>query len=227
MKTPHNYQARLSNHRLEKIYTTYSGFYDLLFDRLFQDSRREAIKSMEIKPGMKVLEVGVGTGLSLPLYPPFCEITGIDLCESMLKQGSEKIRQYGLGHVQLEQMDATHLDFEDNTFDAVTASMLISVVPEPRKVFGEMIRVCKEGGRIVLLNHFCNGNKLMTRMERFISPLCTRIGFRTDLSLEHLTDGMPLTIHKKVKVNPFRFWHLVQCRKACEEEPARTVVHAG
>lgn len=199
--------------RINKIYTAYSGFYDLIFDRLFLRSRQAAIQCMEIGERAKVLEVGVGTGLSLPLYPRHCRIVGIDLCESMLRRGQEKVHRHGLDHVNLVRMDARRLNFSDNTFDAVTAAMLISVVPDPRKVLLEMIRVCKENGRIVLLNHFSNGNKLIASVERLISPLCVHIGFRTDLALDPLLDGMPLVIQKKSRVNPLRFWHLVQCQK--------------
>ncbi len=199
--------------RIDKIYKSYSGFYDIIFNRLFQESREAVIEHLDIQPGAKILEVGIGTGLSLPLYPRHCSITGIDLCEEMLKRGEEKVRQHMLDNVELVQMDASSLQFPDNTFDGVVASMVISVVPDPRKVMREMIRVCKPSGRIVLLNHFRNGNRLISRVERMISPLCTRIGFRTDLALESLLEGMPLTVHKKSNVNPFKFWHLVECRK--------------
>jgi phosphatidylethanolamine/phosphatidyl-N-methylethanolamine N-methyltransferase len=200
--------------RIQRIYSAYSRFYDLIFNKLFHESRQAAVQHLEIEPGAKILEVGVGTGLSLPLYPRHCFITGIDLCDSMLKHGLHKVRRHGLTHVQLLRMDATSLEFEDNSFDAVVAAYVISTVPDPRKVLQEMIRVCKENGRIVLLNHFSNGNKLISMVERMISPLCVHIGFRTDLALEPLLKGMPLVIQKKAHVNPLRFWHLVQCRKA-------------
>jgi phosphatidylethanolamine/phosphatidyl-N-methylethanolamine N-methyltransferase len=200
--------------RTEKIYSAYSRFYDLIYSKFFHESRRAAIRHLEIGPGSKVLEVGVGTGLSLPLYPRHCSIIGIDYCEAMLKRGWDKVRSHRLDHVQLLKMDASSLEFEDNTFDAVSAAYVISVVPDPRRALQEMIRVCKENGKIVLLNHFRNGNKLISRVERLISPLCVHIGFRTDLALEPLLEGMPLVIQKKAQVNPFRFWHLVQCRKA-------------
>jgi len=199
---------------IERIYGAYSRFYDILFNKIFHESRQAAIQHLEIEPGTKILEVGVGTGLSLPLYPRHCEITGIDLCDSMLNRGRDKVRRYLLNHVQLVKMDASSLQFEDDTFDAVVGAYVISTVPDPRKVLLEMIRVCKGNGRIVLLNHFSNGNKLISMVERIISPLCTHIGFRTDLALEPLLEGMPLVIQKKAHVNPFRFWHLVQCRKA-------------
>lgn len=199
--------------KIEKIYSQYSRFYDIIFDRLFHESRQATIEQLEIRPGARILEVGVGTGLSLPLYPRHCRITGIDLCDSMLERGRERVRRHLLRHVELVRMDASALDFEDNTFDAVVASMVISVVPEPRKVLGEMIRVCKEEGNIVLHNHFSNGNKLIAKLEKIISPLCTHIGFRTDLALEPLLEGMPIVLERKEKVNPLKFWHVVQCRK--------------
>ncbi len=199
---------------IERIYNTYSRFYDVIFNKMFHESRQAAVQHLDIGPGSRILEVGVGTGLSLPLYPRHCSITGIDLCESMLKRGWDKVNRHGLAHVQLLRMDASSLEFKDNTFDAVVAAYVISTVPDPRKVLLEMIRVCKENGRIVLLNHFSNGNKLMAIVERLISPLCVHIGFRTDLALEPLLEGMPLVIQKKAHVNPLRFWHLVQFRKA-------------
>lgn len=199
---------------IERIYRTYSRFYDILFNKIFHESRQAAIQHLEIEPGAKILEVGVGTGLSLPLYPSHCEITGIDLCDSMLKRGRDKVRRYFLSHVRLVKMDASSLQFEDNTFDAVVAAYVISTVPDPRKVLQEMIRVCKENGRIVLLNHFSNGNKVISLVERIISPLCTHIGFRTDLALGPLLEGMPLVVKKKALVNPLKFWHLLQCQKA-------------
>ena len=200
--------------KVERIYNAYSGFYDVIFNKLFQESRQAAIQSLELPPGADVLEVGVGTGLALPLYPRHCQVTGIDLSESMLKRGWQRVKQHRLDHVRLIKMDATSMAFEDNAFDGVMAAYLISVVPDPRKVLHEMIRVCKAGGKIVLLNHFSNGNRLISTVERMISPLCVHIGFRTDLALEPLLDGMPLVIQKKARVNPLKFWHLVQCTKA-------------
>ena len=140
-------------------------------------------------------------------------VIGIDLCESMLRHGRRKVKQHQLNHVALLKMDASCLEFEDDTFDAVAASLLISVVPDPRRVLQEMTRVCKKNGRVVLLNHFKNGNKLIAKVERLISPLCTQIGFRTDLALDPLLEGMPLVVQKKARVNPLRFWNLVQCLK--------------
>jgi phosphatidylethanolamine/phosphatidyl-N-methylethanolamine N-methyltransferase len=202
---------RMDTEKVTKVYSAYSGFYDLLFGKIFHNSRAAAIELLGLTPGDRVLEVGVGTGLSLPLYPQNCSIVGIDLTGPMLEQGTKKIRRLGLDHVQLQQMDATHMAFGDDSFDAVMAAYVISTVPNPRAVLAEMIRVCRPGGRIVLLNHFSNGNRLVSRVEKSLSPLCTRIGFRSDLSLELLLKETSLDVTQNLKVNPFNYWHIVQC----------------
>jgi phosphatidylethanolamine/phosphatidyl-N-methylethanolamine N-methyltransferase len=201
----------MDTEKVTKVYSAYSGFYDLLFGKIFHHSRAAAIDLLDLKSGDRVLEVGVGTGLSLPLYPRNCSIIGIDLTGPMLEQGAKKIKRLGLDHVYLQQMDATHMAFRDSLFDAVVAAYVMSTVPNPRAVLAEMIRVCRPGGRIVLLNHFSNGNRLVSRVEKTISPLCTWIGFRSDLSLESLLDQTCLDVEHNLKVNPFNYWHIVQC----------------
>ena len=197
--------------KVEKVYSIYSKFYDLVYGKLFYDSRTAAIQLLEIKPGDRILEVGVGTGLSLPSYPRDCLVLGFDLTGAMLEKGIERVQRWGLHNVHLQQMDAAHMAFSQNSFDAVMAAYVMTAVPEPHRVLSEMCRVCRPGGRIVFLNHFTNGNPFVHRMERTVSPLCTRIGFRTDLAVEELLEGSPLIIQKRLKANPFRFWEIVQC----------------
>ncbi|MFM7840292.1 MAG: class I SAM-dependent methyltransferase, partial [Nitrospira sp.] len=141
------------------------------------------MRNLDVKPGERVLEVGVGTGLSLPLYPSHCRVTGIDLSGGMLDKARERTAVQGLGHVELHQMDAGNMKFTDDSFDTVVAAYVVTAVPDYRSVVAEMIRVCRAGGRIILLNHFSNGNKLIAAVEKVISPLCKHIGFRTDLAL--------------------------------------------
>ena len=197
--------------KVAKVYSAYSGFYDLLFGKIFHDSRAAAIDLLDLNAGGRVLEVGVGTGLSLPLYPRNCSVIGIDLTGPMLKKGVKKIKKLRLDHVSLQQMDATHLAFGNDRFDAVLAAYVMSTVPNPKGVLAEMIRVCRPGGKIVLLNHFSNGNRLISRFEKTISPLCKRIGFRSDLSLEYLLEESGLAVERDLKVNPFNYWHIVRC----------------
>jgi phosphatidylethanolamine/phosphatidyl-N-methylethanolamine N-methyltransferase len=197
--------------KIERVYTTYAGFYDHVFGRVFQEGRESAIRNLNVQPGEKVLEVGVGTGIALPMYPNHCRIVGIDLSEGMLAKAKERIRALQLSHVELYRMDAGAMEFEDNTFDTVVAAYVVTAVPDYRKVVNEMIRVCRPGGRIVMLNHFSNGNKVINAIERVLSPLTKHLGWRTDLSLNTVLEGTSLLVARKQKVNPLRLWALVEC----------------
>ena len=197
--------------KVEKVYTTYAGMYDQTFGRVFQQSRESAVRGLQIQPGDRVLEVGVGTGEALPLYPSHCEILGIDFSEGMLEKARKRIQNHQLDHVALQRMDAAQMELENDSFDIVMAAYVVTAVPDYREVVSEMIRVCKPGGRIIMLNHFSNGNKVIAAVEKMISPLCKHIGFRTDLSLSTVLEGTTLVVERKEKVNPLRFWQLVEC----------------
>ncbi|MBI5410701.1 MAG: methyltransferase domain-containing protein [Nitrospirae bacterium] len=197
--------------KVERVYSNYAGVYDQIFGRIFHESRESAVRRLSVRQGEQILEVGVGTGLSLPLYPRHCKVVGIDLSSGMLEKAHERVRAHGLEHVELTRMDAGQMEFEDDSFDTVMAAYVVTAVPDYRKVMTEMIRVCRPGGRIIMLNHFSNGNKLIAAVEKVISPLCKHIGFRTDLSLHTVLEGTSLLVARKEKVNPLRFWHLVEC----------------
>lgn len=196
---------------IERAYTVFSGFYDLVFGKLFHQSRADAIQLLNIRGGETILEVGVGTGLSLPYYPRNCKVIGIDFCEPMLEKGRQRVGQYQLSHIQLMKMDAMKMNFPDNSFDAVFAAYVISAVPDPHQVIAEMIRVCKVGGKIVLLNHFKNMNPFISSCEKAISPFTKKIGFQADLDLSALLNGKPLVVEKKRNVKPLNYWKVVQC----------------
>lgn len=196
---------------IERAYSVFSGFYDLVFGKWFHQSRADAIQLLNIRGGDTVLEVGVGTGLSLPFYPRNCKVVGIDFCEPMLEKGRQRVGQYQLNHIQLMKMDAMKMSFPDNSFDAVFAAYVITAVPDPHQVIAEMIRVCKTGGKIVLLNHFKNGNPLISTCEKVISPFTKKIGFQADLDLSTLLKGKPLIVDKKRSVKPLNYWKVVQC----------------
>ena len=197
--------------KVGRVYSSYAKVYDHIFGKIFHDGREHAVRHLDLSPGDRVLEVGVGTGLALPFYPRSCEIVGIDLSDGMLEKCRERLELYRLRHVKVMRMDAGAMEFEDNSFDAVMAAYVVTAVPDYRKVMVEMIRVCKPGGRIILLNHFSNGNPVIAAIEKMISPLCKQLGWRTDLSLASVLDGTRLTVIHKQKVNPFRIWHLVKC----------------
>ena len=201
----------MDREKVEKVYTNYAVMYDQTFGRMVQQSRESAVRGLPIEPGDRVLEVGIGTGEALPLYPQHCEVMGIDFSEGMLEKARKRIKKHQLNHVSLRRMDAAQMELENDSFDIVMAAYVVTAVPDYREVVSEMIRVCKPGGRIIMLNHFSNGNKMIAAVEKMISPLCKHIGFRTDLSLNTVLEGTTLVVERKKKVNPLRFWHLVEC----------------
>jgi phosphatidylethanolamine/phosphatidyl-N-methylethanolamine N-methyltransferase len=164
---------------------------------------------MDIQPGERVLEVGVGTGINLPLYPTNCSVTGIDFSGSMLEIARERAARKDIQNVRLLQMDAADLKFADGSFDIVYAPYLISVVPDPVRVAQEMRRVCRAGGRIIILNHFLSPNALLSRIERLISPFTIHIGFKADLDLPAFLAQADLQPQSIERVNYPRFWSLV------------------
>lgn len=195
---------------VERVYSSYSKIYDLIFGRIFHSSRCRAVALLGLKSGQHALEVGVGTGLSLRLYPRSSWVTGIDLSEKMLEKSREKIARYGLDRVRVRRMDACAMDFADDSFDAVLAAYVMSTVPKPETTLREMVRVCKPGGTIVLLNHFHARHRLGALVEGWLSPMCRQIGFRSDLGLEALLKDSSLRVLVRRRVGPFGYWTMVQ-----------------
>jgi len=196
---------------IKRAYAILSPVYDFLFDKVFYPGRVAAIDLLEIKPGDRVLEVGVGTGLNLPLYPRDCEVTGIDISEGMLRKADERVRTYGMTNTRLMVMDASKLEFSDNSFDRVIATYVISAVPDPVKTLLEMRRVCKPSGHLVILNHFKSDNPVIGMFERLLAPVCTKIGFDTELKLMPLLERVALAPEQLHRVNLMNGWRLVRC----------------
>lgn len=205
--------TEVENDFVEGVYDKLAKVYDLVFGPTLHPGRVQAIKKMGLMPDERVLEVGVGTGINLSLYPRHCRVTGIDFSASMLEKARDRVSREDIRGVRLLQMDAVDLKFPDDSFDIVYAPYLISVVPDPVKVAQEMRRVCRRGGRIVFLNHFISPNALLSRFERLISPLTIHIGFKSDLDLPAFlaqADLKPVSIEK---VNIPKIWSLVTCVK--------------
>jgi phosphatidylethanolamine/phosphatidyl-N-methylethanolamine N-methyltransferase len=203
----------VENDFVARVYSKLAGVYDIVFGPTLHPGRLEAIRKMSIQPGDAVLEVGVGTGINLPLYPAGCAVTGIDLSSSMLHKARERVFDQMLWNCRVAVMDAAAMTFPDDSFDIVYAPYLISVVPDPVRVAREMYRVCRPGGRLVILNHFKSGNPLLSRIETAISPLTVHIGFKSDLDLQGFLTQAHLTPLAIEKVNLFRMWTLVTCTK--------------
>jgi len=195
------------------VYHKLASVYDYTFGPTLHAGRIHAIRHIGIHAGDRVLEVGVGTGINAELYPRDCSVTGIDFSSSMLEKAHGRIERKGIRNVRLLQMDAANLKFADNSFDIVYAPYLISVVPDPVAVAREMRRVCRVGGRIVVLNHFRSRNPFLASIERAISPFTVHIGFKSDLDLPAFLAQAELDPVSIKKVNVPRIWTLVTCIK--------------
>jgi len=205
--------AAVENDFVERVYEKLASVYDVAFGPALHAGRRRAVSQMALRPGDRILEVGVGTGINIALYPAECRVVGIDLSAHMLEKARTRQLRRHRSDVSLLQMDAAELKFADATFDIVYAPYLISVVPEPAKVAREMRRVCRPGGRIIFLNHFLSANPLVSRVERLISPLTVHVGFKADISLQTLLAQAGLEPASIEKVNFPRIWSLVTCVK--------------
>ena len=201
----------IDREQIERVYSNYAGVYDKVFGRVFQGSREAVVRNLKVEPGERVLEVGVGTGLCLPLYPANCDITAIDVSEAMLEKAASRVKEHGLRNVKLMRMDAGAMDFPDDSFDIVIAAYVVTAVPDYRKLMEEMVRVSRPGGRLILLNHFTQDSPIIAAVEKAISPICARIGFRTDLSVDEVIDGWPLIKERDQRVKPLGMWHIVEC----------------
>jgi phosphatidylethanolamine/phosphatidyl-N-methylethanolamine N-methyltransferase len=199
----------VENDFVEAVYDKIAKVYDLTFGPTLHPGRLQAIQRMDIQSAERVLEVGVGTGINLSLYPKNCSVTGIDFSSSMLEIARERAARKEIQNVRLLQMDAADLKFADDSFDIVYAPYLISVVPDPVKVAQEMRRVCRPGGRIIVLNHFLSPNAILSRIERLISPFTIHIGFKADLDLPAFLAQADLQPQSIEKVNIPKLWSLV------------------
>jgi phosphatidylethanolamine/phosphatidyl-N-methylethanolamine N-methyltransferase len=191
----------VENDFVARVYENIAWFYDLTFGPALHPGRVDAI------------EVGVGTGINAALYPSDCAVTGIDFSSSMLEKAHDRIARKGVRNVRLLQMDAQNMKFADDSFDIVYAPYVISVVPDPVAVTREMYRVCRPGGKIIILNHFRSKSRLGSWLEKIIAPFTLYLGFKSDLDLPAFlvqADLHPVSIEK---VNIPRIWSLVTCIK--------------
>lgn len=198
---------------VEQAYRRYARVYDVCFGAVFQPGRRAVVHRMDCGPGERVLEVGVGTGLSLPLYPRDVSVVGIDISSHMLAQARGRLARGGLENVAgLMVMDAENMAFEDDSFDKVVAMYVASVVPDPERLVDEMRRVCKPGGQIFMVNHFHSRNPILASVESLLAPLSKQLGFRPDFSLDWFLGQTGLDAMNIHPVNLFDFSTLVEAR---------------
>ena len=201
---------------MRKAYGRWAPVYDMVYDKLTEPAGRAAVAAVEAC-GPRILEVGVGTGLSLGYYAARSEVHGIDLSADMLARAGRKVASRGLAHVKsLAVMDACRLGFPDRAFDAVTAQFLITLVPDPEGALDEMERVLRPGGEIVLVNHFGQDNGPLARMEKAVAPLCAAIGWSSDFKASRISAwarGRALTVLPLQPVFPSGFFKILRLRK--------------
>jgi phosphatidylethanolamine/phosphatidyl-N-methylethanolamine N-methyltransferase len=178
----------------------------------------ECLKTYQFEHHSSVLEVGVGTGLSLASYPTNIRLTGVDLSESMLREAQQLADEKGWDHVQLQPMNAEQLLFPDSTFDVVTSFHTITVVSNPRAMMSEMVRVCKPGGRLLIINHFRSNNPWIARFVDSAGNITRHLGWRTDLAMREVLQDLPLRLDHCYKPNPLSLFTVMKA--TCKPEQA-------
>lgn len=196
-----------------KVYYQFARYYDWFFGPVYQARIHATIRSLEIGSQANVLEIGVGTGISLCAYPPHANILGVDLSRSMLDQAAQRVEAGRLKHVRLQQMDALDLQLPSQHYDYVTAFHVVTVVPDVDRMMREMYRVCKPNGKIVVINHFRSERRWLAALVDRATPLTKRLGWRTNLGLAELTDQIPLRVDKLYKTSPFSLFTVLVATK--------------
>jgi phosphatidylethanolamine/phosphatidyl-N-methylethanolamine N-methyltransferase len=194
------------------LYYEFSHFYDAFFGRVFYPRIARVIRSLGIERGAKVLEIGVGTGLSFDAYSPHCQVMGIDLAPDMLEKAQERIDRNEWRHIEVEQGDALALRFPDDTFDYVMAFHVVSVVPDAKRRMADAQRVCRPGGHIVVINHFRSENRQVARLQHSIDPMTRRLGWTTSLYLRDILDPETLHVERQWKTSPRSLFTIVIAR---------------
>lgn len=174
---------------VELAYRRYAPVYDRLFGAVLEQGRRAmAQTASQLCNGSRLalLEVGVGTGLTLPLYSPGIAVTGIDVSEDMLSKARKRAAALADRDIHLHIMNGERMAFPDGAFDCVALPYVLSVTPEPARLVAEVRRVCRKGGSIIIVNHF-SGTRSWWMLERMVRPMAERIGFRSDFDFaEHV-----------------------------------------
>jgi phosphatidylethanolamine/phosphatidyl-N-methylethanolamine N-methyltransferase len=205
---PRRIRHRAQAHE-SRLYSEYALLYDKTFGKIFYDRIKQVIDSLNIPPGARVLELGAGTGTSFPAYPRHCQVIGIDLAEDMLAQARAKIAKNSWFHLQVMKMDALDLTFADNGFDYVTAFHTVTVVPDPVRMLDEAKRVCRPGGKIVIVNHFTTDLPVIGPLTEALDPLTRRLGWRTKLRLEPFLKATDFNVEEIYKISKLSLYTVV------------------
>ena len=183
----------------KRFYGFLAPVYDWIFGMTMEEGRREAARV--VRAGDRVLEVGVGTGLGLRHYPSGCHVVGVDICPQMLRKARFRALVEGNGtRIELHRMDATRLAFDDESFDVVVAPYVVTTVGDPQRLCSEVRRVCRAGGRVVVVSN-TRESGFLGNVKTALSPLMERVGFSTDLDVESLLGESGLRVVRAQRVN--------------------------
>lgn len=195
-------------------YRRWAPIYDQTFGKIAAEGRKHAVEIINSRSG-RVLEVGVGTGLSLPMYGKHLEIVGVDLSPEMLEKARARVVNEALDNVTgLYEMDAGHLTFADNSFDTVVAMYVITVVPEPERVMRELARVCKPGGEVILVNHFSQDEGVRGWFERRMAPFADQLGWRPVFDLNRVLVCDDLEVLERRALRPMGIFTMLRMGKS-------------
>lgn len=199
---------------VSRSYRRWAPIYDRTFGAITDAGRLKAVDYINGRQG-SVLEVGVGTGLSLGRYRPHLAITGIDISAEMLAKARAKVARDGLAHVrELREMDARQLDFPDGAFDTVVAMYVVSVVPEPERVVAEMARVCRPGGEVLIVGHFARDRGMLSLLERAFAPFANLLGWHSDFEKDRVLGEPRLAVREERTFPPFGMFTFLRMERA-------------
>jgi phosphatidylethanolamine/phosphatidyl-N-methylethanolamine N-methyltransferase len=207
----------LDKDTVTRAYAKWAPVYDMVFGAVFERGRQVAIEAAE-RIGGRILEVGVGTGISLPEYSDKNTIYGVDISEPMLAKARERVEELRLTHVEgLAVMDAEHMDFPDNSFDVVMAQHVVTTVPNPETTLDEFVRVLKPRGEIILVSRVGAEAGLRRALERWFQPAARKLGWRSEFSFERYASWASHTADVKLverrAVPPFGHFSLIRFAK--------------
>ncbi|MGV7212908.1 methyltransferase domain-containing protein [Bradyrhizobium sp. UFLA05-112] len=210
--------ADISRAGVEKAYGRWAPVYDLVFGKVFDAGRQSTIAEAD-KIGGRILDVGVGTGLSLSDYSRSTKICGVDISEPMLRKAQARVRAEKLGNVEvLSVMDAKNLAFPNSFFDAVVAQYVITAVPDPEGTLDEFVRVLKPGGELILVNHIGAESGPRKIFELAFAPLARRLGWRPEFPWDRLVDWQKrhggITLAERRPMPPMGHFSLIRYRKS-------------
>ncbi len=200
---------RMTEEATSPLYDLWAKFYDYTFGALVRNRQTRALEQLRPSAGDKVLDIGVGTGMTLKHYRKDITVVGMDLSAGMLAKAQKKINRDGMHHCVLVQGDAMTPPFAEHSFDHVMITHVVTVVSDPQKLMLWAQRIVKPGGRIVVLNHFLSTNAFIAWWEKILNPIFVKIGWHSDLALEDCLKGTDLTVQYNFKMSYFDLWQIV------------------